>query len=474
MMMLCRLCVAVVQMAVVPLAVAQFGLFMGLHVAAAAEVPEWSAGAARAKITPEEPIWMAGYASRTAPSEGHVHDLFAKALAVQDQTGNRLVIVTLDLIGISAELRSWLEERVQQEFQLPPSGLLMNASHTHCGPEFRTSKLKLYGVPEDQQDRCARYEEELRLKLLDLVGRSLKSLQPSRIGYTHGRAGFAMNRRLPTSSEPTNAPYPDGPVDHDVPVLRIESADGTLMALLFGYACHNTTLGFQKLCGDYAGFAQQDLEASLPGVTAMFLAGCGGDQNPQPRGSVELAEHHGASLASAVRAGLLGPIRPVGGKLKTVLETIPLSFAAVPDREELVLLSQNSNAWFGRRGKWLLDELDSRGALRSSCPATVQTICFGDELIMVALSGEVVVDYSLRLKREIPEGRLQGRAVWIAGYSNDVFGYVPSERVLREGGYEGGGAMRYTEFPGPFAPGIEAGIVDRVHQQVQTLTNVPK
>jgi len=93
---------------------------------------------------------------------------------------------------------------------------------------------------------------------------------------------------------------------------------------------------------------------------------------------------------------------------------------------------------------------------------------FGEDLILVALPGEVVVDYSLRLKLE-----LAGPTVWVAGYSNDVFGYLPSLRVLEEGGYEGGGAMRYTSFPGPFAPSVEKLVVDKVHELAQE-TEIPK
>ena len=83
---------------------------------------------------------------------------------------------------------------------------------------------------------------------------------------------------------------------------------------------------------------------------------------------------------------------------------------------------------------------------------------------MIALAGEVVVDYSLRLKAELP-----GSPVWVAAYSNDVFGYLPSLRVLREGGYEGGDAMRYTPFPGPFAPSVEKRVVDKVHELVNNV-----
>jgi hypothetical protein len=67
------------------------------------------------------------------------------------------------------------------------------------------------------------------------------------------------------------------------------------------------------------------------------------------------------------------------------------------------------------------------------------------------------VDYALRLRREFA-----GKRIWIAGYSNDVFAYVPTERVLAEGGYEGGEAMMYFGLPGPFQPGLEQRVIDAV------------
>ncbi len=427
----------------------------------------WKAGVARAVITPDEPMWMAGYASRTKPSEGKVQDLFAKALAIEDASGTRLVIVTTDLIGLSLEFRLWLQEEAEKQFQLPPAGLLLNASHTHCGPEFRPAKLALPGQDQGRVDQARKYYEFLQQKMLALVGESLKNLQPAKLGYTHGRAGFAMNRRLPTDTEPRNAPYPDGPVDHEVPVLKVESAAGELKALLFGYACHNTTLAFYQFCGDYAGFAQQDLEAEFPGVTAMFITGCGGDQNPQPRGTVELAEHHGSALATGVKAGLLGPVQPVDGKLSTMIDTVTLEFAAAPTRQELEELSKSTSDYFQRRAAKLLKQLDENGKIDQTYPYTIQTVSFGDDILLVALAGEVVVDYSLRLKQE-----LKGRAgaVWVSGYSNDVFGYVPSLRVLNEGGYEGRSAMLYTTLPGPFAQSVEDLIIGKVHELAEKVT----
>jgi neutral ceramidase len=431
-------------------------------VEAADDAAAWKAGAASVVITPEADMWMAGYAARNKPSEGKMQDLFAKALALQDAAGTRLVIVTTDLIGIPRPLRDSLESKLHEAYQLGPEAFLLNASHTHCGPELRVARAELAELPPERVAQSRAYMETLEKKLVDLVGQALNDLQPAKLGYSHARAGFAMNRRLPAGDTFRNSPYPDGPVDQSVPVLRVDDADGNLRAVLFGYACHNTTLGIYQFCGDYAGYAQEYLEEAHPGVTALFMMGCGGDQNPYPRRTVELAQQHGRALANAVEVALEVRPRPIAGPLKSVYDQAALQFAPPPSRDELQKMAQSSDRYDRRRGRALLEELDETGTIRDEYAYPIQVVQFGNDLMMVALAGEVVVDYSLRLKRE-----LNGPVVWVAGYSNDVFGYVPSLRVLTEGGYEGGGAMRYTALPGPFAPSIEDRIVSKVHELVR-------
>ncbi len=377
------------------------------------EAVPWKAGAAVSVITPHRFLHMSGYSSRKEPAEAKEQDLFAKALAVEDGDGNRVVIVTMDLIGVLDRLRSVVVKQVQERYGLPPNALLMNASHTHCGPA--------YGG-EDAQD----YFDSLTRTLVDLVGRSLNRLEPAVLTYSHARCGFAINRRTPTASEFRNHTNPDGPVDHTVPVLRVVSPGGTLRAVLFGYACHNTTMGFRKWLGDYAGYAQEYFEKDHPGVTALFLAGCGGDQNPYPRSELHYAQKHGRSLATAVEAAIetnqrtLRHQHPLAGPLQCVYDTVDLEFNT-PDRPDF--------------------------------PYPVQIVQFGNELTIVALGTEVVVDYSLRLKREL--GKADAPAVWVAGYSNVYDGYIPSKRVLLEGGYEARSR--------PWKPTLEERIVTKVH-----------
>jgi hypothetical protein len=379
-----------------------------------ADAPDWKAGVASVVITPQQPLRMAGYAGRKDPAEGTEQELHAKALAMEDQQGQRAVIVAMDLIGVLERLRTAVAQQVESKYQIAPQALLMNASHTHCGPAYGR---------DDAQD----YFDTLTQDLVDLVGAALDDLQPAKLAYCQARCGFAMNRRTPTDDGYRNHPNPDGPVDHTVPVLRVSDPEDNLRAVVFGYTCHNTTMGFLKWLGDYAGYAQEYFEKDHPEVTALFLLGCGADQNPYPRSQLEYAQRHGRSLATAVEAALeMGQRRfyhqrRLHGPLRCVMETVELE-AASPGKD--------------------------------NCAYPVQVFRFGNDLSLIALGNEVVVDYQLRIKREL--GETGGPAIWVAAYSNAYDNYIASKRVLEEGGYE----AKCT----PWQPSLEERIVSKVHE----------
>lgn len=420
----------------------------------------WRGAAASVVITPEKPAWMAGFGFRNRPSDSKGQDLFAKALALDDGAGRRLVVVTMDLIGMPRTLRQNLERRAAAAWRLPPEFLLLNASHTHSGPEYSVG-----GVPADDivlKDPAAgeAYGVQLEEKLFQLIGTALAKLEPVTLTYSHARAGFAMNRRLPTSTGYKNSPNPEGVVDHDVPVLRLAGADGKTRAVLFGYACHNTTLNLYQLSGDYAGYAQEYLEAANPGAVALFLNGCSGDQNPYPRGTVELAKIHGRTLATAVESALGANPRPLVEPLAAALAEIALPYAPTPTREELQQSLAAPERSTQERATKLLGQMARTGRLATDYPYPIQVIRFGRQITLVALGGEVVVDYALRLKKELPASM-----VWVASYSNDIMEYIPSRRVLEEGGYEARDSILSGPLhPGPWAAGVEELIIAKVHE----------
>src|SRR5262245_51231790 len=377
-------------------------VFAGMGAAQAPDTP-WKAGVATSTITPDGPIWMAGYAARNKPSEGKVQDLFAKALALEDSSGGRLVIVTMDLIGMTRAIRDEVEKQATEKYKLPRAALLLNASHTHCGPVVRSGSAVMYNLQPPQGERVDQFVAGLQEKLVALIGRALEDMKPARVGYSHARCGFAMNRRFLGDRGYRIDANPDGPVDHEVPILRVDGADSKLRAVLFGYACHNTTLGqdFYQICGDYAGYTQRDIEEAHPGATALFITGCGGDQNPYPRGKLEQAQQHGRALANSVEAALVPKPKLVRGPLKSVFEEVTLEFVPPSGRDALLKLKESSDQIDRRRGQQLLDELEKSGRISATYSYPIQMVQFGSDLTLLGLAGEVVVDYSLRFKREL-------------------------------------------------------------------------
>jgi hypothetical protein len=114
-----------------------------------------------------------------------------------------------------------------------------------------------------------------------------------------------------------------------------------------------------------------------------------------------------------------------------------------------------------RHAKQLLAMLDREGRIYDRYPYPVQVWRFSSGQTLIALGGEVVVDYSLRFRSEYGWD-----TTWVAGYSNDVMGYIASARVLKEGGYEGGGAMVNYGRPGPLGDAVEEVIAGKVRDLV--------
>ncbi len=284
------------------------------------------------------------------------------------------------------------------------------------------------------------------------------------MAWGNGRSTIAVNRRTNVEADVPRLREQGllkGPVDYEVPVLSVRRLDGKLAAIIFGYACHATVVDFYQWSGDYPGFAQIELEKAHPETVALFFAGCGGDQNPLPRRSVDLAKEYGRSLAGSVEAVLNGVMTAVDGELDMRYSEIPLALDTLPTRDELVKDSQSTNKYAAQRAIVLLKQIDNGQPLSQTYPYPLQSWRFGPALTWVTLGGEVVVDYSLRIKNELGAGH-----VWVAAYTNDVMAYIPSQRVLKEGGYEGGGAMVYYGLPTIWSPEVEETIIKGVHTLV--------
>ncbi len=425
---------------------------------------DYQVGVAKVDITPTDPIRMAGYGNRNKPSEGVEQHLFTKALVIQHGDQPPLVLVTADIIGFRPYVTEPAAQRLHRQFGIPRQNVLFIGSHTHAGPIIYDGLPGMFQLRGQEADTVRKYADKLRDHICAAVAQAMKDRRPAHVSFGRGRASFAMNRRIFTPNGVNFGANPDGLTDHEVPVLRVDDDHGRIRAVVFGYACHCTTLtgDYYRICGDWAGYAQEYLERAIPGALAFFATGCGGDANPEPRGTVDLAREHGLEMAGAVSKVLKHKLMPVHGELRTAFDHVELPLAPIPGQAFYEKRLHDHDPFVRRHAQTQLDLLKRDGKLRQSYPCPVQVWQLGHDLTLAAMGGEVCVKYALRLKREVHGGPL-----WVAGYANDVFAYIPSVQILLEGGYEADYNLIYYGLPTRFSNQVEDVLIRKVKDLIR-------
>jgi hypothetical protein len=414
----------------------------------------WKAGVSEVIITPSHSMWMAGYGGRDKPSEGLLHDLRAKALALEDVSGKRAVLVTTDILGFPKVMSDRIRDRLEKQYGLSRAQIILNSSHTHTGPVLLEALYDIYPLDSHELKKVEDYSKELEDKIVALAGEAINSMKSARIWSNNGVVRFQVNRRNNNEALIDRQTSLNGPNDYAVPVIKVEGTDGKLMAVAFGYACHPTVLSFYKWSGDYPGFAQLELEKSYPGVMALFFQGAGADMNPIPRRTVELARQYGRELAAAVDRVINEEMVELEPKIVCNYGEVELSLTGIPNEEELNRMAKNSSGYNQRWAVRNLEKLKRGEKLITSYPYPVQLWQLGNQPI-ISLGGELVIDYAIRLKQ------LFGPQLFVMGYSNDVMSYIPSARILREGGYEGATSQIVYGMPGTWEADIETKIIKK-------------
>lgn len=401
-------------------------------------------------ISPTAPVRLMGYAARAqSPAPTHIlQRIHARALALGSGS-QATVLLTVDNCILPGAVTDEIRNRLSRRLRLSPERLAITVTHTHSAPCLTGAAPNIFAQPVSAEDQAAidAYTRFFTDRLEEAAVAALQQREPARLAWGQGRVTFARNRRSAT-----------GPVDHDLPLLRVSAPDGRLRAVLVSYACHCTTLGgeINATHGDWAGSAAAELEQAFPDTIALIAIGCGADANPNPRGTLELAAGHGASVARESRRLMSLPLTPLTHAPVCRLRTMALSYQPQFTRDQWQQRAAQPGIVGYHARKWL-ERLDRGETLPETLPYPVQTWAFGDQLAMVFLGGEVVVDYSLRLKRELDPSR-----IWINAYANDVPCYIPSRRILSEGGYEAESSLWYYDRPQQLSPDIEDQIVGTV------------
>ena len=410
-------------------------------------------GVAKVDITPDYAVRLSGYGGRREESEGVAQRLWAKALAIGSDAEKPALLLTVDNCGIPESMRAEVLKRLSRKAGITSERFAISFSHTHCGPCLAGALVNIFSsdVPPAHQSNIDRYSRELTDHLEAVALAALADRKTARVSWATGSARFARNRRAAWG----------GPVDHALPTMFVHGPKGDLLAVFASYACHATTLSFNQIHGDWPGTAMEAVERDHPGAVALIGIGCGADQNPHPRGTVELAVQHGEEIGAEVARLEKGQRLPVRGALSCREKQITLPLEALPSREEMEKVAASTNQPQAYAARKNLARLDRGEKLATEVPYRVQAWSFGRDLAMLFLPGEVTVDYQLRMKAEFDAAR-----IWVNGYSNDAPCYIPSRRVLAEGGYEGGLAMVYYDQPAKFAPGLEERIFAAAHELV--------
>lgn len=423
-------------------------------------------GFARRVITPDEPMRLSGYANRTKPATATDEQLRVRAMVLETSPGQRSALVSVDLLGLSAEHHREIARKVLDQYQIPRERLAVGCTHTHTGPRIATASVSLLIEPFTPQEleRAIAYSNRVIDEVVAVIGEAIADLQPGKLYLGEGNVGFAVNRRMLKEGKWTGfGVNPAGPVDHSLPILKVTDPQGKIRGLIFNYACHPTTLGPEdnRYSPDWPGYAALALEEVYPGSTVVSLTGCGGDANPEPRttggdDNSRLAIGHGRSLAAEAKKVLDAPMEEITALPTFHYGTADLKFD-LPAKSELDQRLKHSDPVTRLHAQNMLKIIAEKGQLPATYPLPLQTWQFGDQLTLIFMGGEVVVEYALRLKQAWKPGY-----VWVTAYTNDVPGYVASEKIRAEGGYETDYSMIFYNQPGRWASGTEDFIIERI------------
>ena len=419
-------------------------------------------GAAKVDITPEHPVLLAGYGSRPGEHVDVDQRIWSRALAIGDE--DPVVLVAVDNCGVPAHVTAAVVEKLQEEYDAAGGRVVISSTHTHNAPTLTGYAPVVWGerATEDQVGRVDRYTQWLTQKIVQVASESLKNRRDARLAWGQGRVRFGGNRRVLNENKWAGFGFQtDGPVDHSVPVMAACAPDGKPVAIWTNYACHCTTVGSRNhIGGDWAGFCNEQIEKRFSGAVALTTIGCGADIGPQPSGNLDLARQHGTTLAEEVERLIAGDLVDLKGEPAANSREIELPLEEPPTREHFENLAEGQG-YHAYHARLMMKHFDQMSRLPTHVVYPVTCWKFDDDLAIVFLAGEVVVDYAVCLK-----GELDWRRLWINGWSNDVPSYIPSKRLLAEGGYETDFSQIYYAQPSRYAPEVEDLIVTTVKEMV--------
>jgi len=405
-------------------------------------------GVKKAIISPEFPVDLAGFAAPDRKSAG-IHDDISLSAMVIEHNGKRAAFVCADIIGFDLEIVKDLKSSIYHRFGYREEEVFFNASHTHSGPQTLTYMLDLVGRAD------ADYLAFLRNKLFSAFEDALNDLEEAELYTAVTKSDIGISRRLISEGKVLFAPNKDGLIDDNVTVLKF-CTGSRVKAVLFNYACHPSIAKTNNVSADFPGYARKTIEDHFgKGIVAFFMQGCCGDirartmENGRFRpGTWNDADSYGSLLGQNVIDACEGSMQKIEDiNILTAISRIHLPLQAIPPREYYEDAKQQNDP--GKK-EWAEKMLQNYENLKNSRPFIIQRISIGKKLVFVGMSGEVCSGYSLYARQAFADGFLVA-----AAYTNGTEGYIPTENMFKEGGYEPEDSYAYFSFPSKYDSSIE-------------------
>ena len=418
---------------------------------------QYQAGVARVTITPPVGMYLIGM-ERSDVSHGLRDDLFATALAVSDGA-KETVIVSMDVLVINPKTVERIRQAASALTGIPGENIMFCATHCHSGPI-------MYSF-EDSQPMVRGYMENFTHLVIGLIRMAHDNLAPARLGFGRGESAIGMNRRLtrPDGVTVIDA-YPQGPVDHEVGILRVDRLDGSPLAVVVNYACHPVVLGniSNVISADWVGAMRRTVE-KVTGAKVLFIQGASADINPWPGVPTDdeaILERLGLEIGGEVLKTFPSIPLEEQGEVQTAcrkvwLPLMPLSEHAGKMPEFVELAGAVADLTFDQLQAWLHEYMPWSTELAGTGNDTqaaleMQSLRIGD-LGIVAAGAEIFVKTGLEVKQRSPfENTI------FAAYTNGCLSYIPLPEDYPRGGYEVFEAYLGYGLPAPVAP-QSAGLV---------------
>ncbi len=428
-------------------------------------------GTANIDITPPFKTTMGGYASRQGLFDGINDPLYATVIILEEDE-QRAVIVAADIISFLDERVDTIKKQLADAVQTVTENVLLNASHTHGGPE--PGNQATYFIAERDTAPSDRYQAWLEEQLIEAALKAVQNMTPGSLWYGYGKSAVPMNRRLERDGKIVNAPNPNGEVDDLLQVIAIKDANEALQALGIRLSCHPVATGAQSLItadfpGAFKAACRTEFDADC---IPFFLQGAGGDMRPayvadgdrwRPLPHAELV-NIGQQLLQETTAVLNGKnmqeLSPL--KLEGHCETVALPcedcYNSITSLQPLL----ESNEYIKRRyAKLCIEHLKSGEAIPNHIDVRVHTLRLTDKMVIIGIQGEVLVGVERYILSQLPDDM---SAIFL-GYTDGCASYLPDTRELKRGGYEQTGYL-FARTSGPLKPGVEKILAEVVLRQI--------